>query len=98
MSISYSLRLSQSEIFGRQRSQKLTKGVSYSGRPFPYLHNPPPFCPFLPIPYPLRRLLHSTAFFTGPYVHAFWVVHFDLVAICAIYLLFGRLLLVSLIS
>ena len=42
-SISYSLRLSQSGICGRQRPQKLTMGVSNSSSPLPSLPSPPPF-------------------------------------------------------
>ena len=48
--VSYSLRLSQSGICGRQCPQKWIKEGSYSRRPFPSLPYPLPFFPF---PYPL---------------------------------------------
>jgi len=47
--ISYSLRLSRSGIYGRQRPQKWIKAGSYSRRPFPSLPHPP----FSLFPYPL---------------------------------------------
>ena len=44
-SVTYSLRLSQSGICGRQCPQKWTKGGSYSRCPLPSLLNPRPFFP-----------------------------------------------------
>ena len=56
-SVTYSLRLSQSGICGRQRPRKWTKGGSYSRRPLPSLPNPLPFS--LP-PYPIPNSTPST--------------------------------------
>ena len=66
--ISYSLRLTQSGICGRQRPQKWMRWEFYCRCPFPSLPRPPPF---FPIPNPFRRLLpqatHTTAD-TNPYI------------------------------
>ena len=55
--ISYSLRLSQSGICGRQRPQKWTKGVPIAGVPYPLSPIPLPFS--LP-PYPIPSSTPST--------------------------------------
>ena len=64
-SISYSLQLSQSGIWGCQHPQKWTKEGSHSRRPLLSLPNPPPFFPSSLSPYPfqwrqlLRRLVNE---------------------------------------
>ena len=73
--ISYSLRLNQSEICGRQRPQKWTKGGSYSRRPFP---TPPPFFPSSPFPFRrLLRRLGSTVKEYNLFTRSFYSIKFS---------------------